>query len=43
MKIKGIQNLDKPALQKKMDYLLATGRAGKRIVKYLKFHLRKAE
>lgn len=41
MKIKGIQNLSKPALQKKFDYLMATGRAGHRIIKYIKFHLRK--
>ena len=42
MKIKGIQNLDKSAVQKKMNYLMATGRAGSRLVKYLKFHLRKS-
>jgi hypothetical protein len=42
MRINGIQKLSKEKLQKKYDYLMATGRAGSRIIKYIKFHLRKS-
>jgi hypothetical protein len=39
MKARGLGKLTKPQLEKKRDYLLATGRAGHRIIKYIKFHL----